>query len=282
MRTVNLRLALAALVAIASLVFAIGCGSSDDSTSSSGSSADTASFGLIADGTLTVGSDIPFPPFEEGKDPNYTGYDIDLVNAVADKLGLQVKYVDTAFDTIFTDLGQGKFDLVASASTITPERQKQVAFSDPYYEAQQGLLVTANSDIQSVDDFAGKTIAAQDGTTGETYVNDKTDAETVNGFPEAGDAINALLGGQADAVVIDQPVAQDAVEKFGDKLQLATEIPTGELYGLSVSLDNTELLDAVNGALQGLKDDGTLGDLYQQYFKLDPPKSVLEGTTEVK
>lgn len=279
MRRLDLRLLLAAVVAVASIVFAIGCGSDDDSTSG-GSTGDTADYNLIKDGTLTIGSDIPFPPFEDGKAPDPTGFDIDLVNAIADKLGLETTYVDTAFDTIFTDLAQGKFDMVASATTITPEREKVVAFSDPYYEAQQAILVTPGSDITSADDFAGKTIAAQDGTTGEMYVNDKTDADTVNGFPEAAAAVNATLGGQADATVIDQPVAQDAVEKNGGKLEIAAEIPTGELYGLPIPLDNTALLDAVNGALQDLKDDGTLTDLYQQYFKTDPPKSVLGGASE--
>lgn len=288
MRTTNVRILIAALVAIASIAFAAGCGSSDDSTSattgdSSSATADTSNFDLITDGTLTVGSDIPFPPFEDGKNGDYTGFDIDLVNDIADRLDLEVAYKDTAFDTIFRDLAQGKFDMVASATTITPERQKTVDFSNPYYEAQQALLVTEGSDIAGPDDFAGKTIGTQDGTTGEAYVNDKTDAADVRGFPEAGDAINALRAGQVDGVVIDQPVAQDAIDKgAGSGLVLATEIPTGELYGLSVQKDNTALLDAINGALQDLKDDGTLGDLYDQYFGIEPPKSVLEGTTEAK
>lgn len=271
---------MAALVALASVVFAIGCGSSSDSTSGSSTGGDTASFNLIKPNTLTVGSDIPYPPFEDGRNGDYTGFDIDLVNAIADKLGLTVSVQDTAFTTIFRDLSQGKFDLVASASTITPARQKTVDFSDPYYEAQQAILVPEGSDIKTADDLNGKTVGAQDGTTGEAYVNDKLNAKAVRGYPEAADAINALRNGQIEAAVIDQPVAQDAVDKgAGAGLIVAGEISTNELYGLAIAKDNTELLSAVNGALQGLKDDGTLNDLYQQYFKIDAPKTVLDGTT---
>ncbi|CAN5398884.1 basic amino acid ABC transporter substrate-binding protein [soil metagenome] len=284
MRKINLKILLAALVAIASLAVGVGCGSSDDSTSgSSTGGGDTADFNLIKPGTLVVGSDIPYPPFEDGRNGDYTGFDIDLVGDIAEKLGLTVEVQDTNFTTIFRDLSQGKFDLVASASTITPERQKTVDFSDPYYEAQQAILVAEGSDIKTADDLNGKTVGAQDGTTGEAYVTDKLDAKAVRPYPEAADAINALRNGQIEAAVIDQPVAQDAVDKgAGSGLVVAGEISTDELYGLAIAKDNTKLLDAVNGALQDLKDDGTLNDLYQQYFKIDAPDSVINGTTESK
>jgi polar amino acid transport system substrate-binding protein len=95
-------------------------------------------------GKLIVGSDIPYPPFEEGRAPNYTGFDIDLVNEIAKRLKLDVEYQDTSFDTIFRDLAAGKFDLVASATTITPAREKTVSFTDPYYSAQQSLAVKSD------------------------------------------------------------------------------------------------------------------------------------------
>lgn len=184
----------------------------DASTGTAGQEVDFSSE-LIDEGTLTVGSDIPFPPFEFGKPPDYDGFDIDLVNAIADQLGLKVVYEDTSFDTIFTDVAQGKFDLVASASTITPEREKQVNFSDPYYEAEQALVVPDGSDITSVEDLDGKTVGAQDGTTGETYANDETNAAEVRGFPNGPAAIAAVENGQVEATIIDQPVAQDAIDK---------------------------------------------------------------------
>jgi ABC-type amino acid transport substrate-binding protein len=267
---------LAALALIVTAGFVVGCGDDDDDNGDSGSGG--ADLGLITEGELLVGTDTPFPPFEIGQPPDISGYDIDVVNAVAEKLGVDVTYQDTSFDTIFRDVAQGKFDMAVAATTITPERQETVSFSDPYYEAEQALVVAPGSDIATVDDLEGAIVGAQDGTTGEDYANNETGASEVRGFPEGPDAINALGSGQVDAVIIDQPVALDAVEKQGG-VEIATEIPTGELYGLYVTKDNTALLDATNEALQELKDDGTLEDLYQEYFQIEVPESVLSGTT---
>ena len=211
--------------------------------------------------------------------PTSAGFDIDLGRAIGEKLGLEVEFQDTSFDTIFRDVAANQFDIVIAASTITPGRQKTVNFSDPYYEAQQALLVTEGSDITSVEDLSGLIVGAQDGTTGEVYANDETDAAEVRGFPEGPDAVAAVITGQVDAAIIDQPVAADAVEKQGG-VEVATEIPTNELYGIALSKENTELLDAVNGALTELKEDGTIQGLYEEYLRADAPDSVLNGTTE--
>lgn len=247
------------------------------SDSSSGGSVDSE---LIQSGTLTVGSDIPFPPFEFGRAPDYKGFDIDIVREIAKDMGLKLKIQDTGFDTIFTDVAQGKFDMVASASTITPERQQTVNFSDPYYEAEQALLVPPDSDISTVEDLSGKIVGAQDGTTGEAYANDETDASEVRGFPNGPAAIDAVKAGQVDATIIDQPVAQDALDKGQTGFDIATLIPTGELYGFAFAKKNTSLLDKVNEIVQKMKEDGRLDAVYQKYFKTKPPKGVVDGTTE--
>ncbi len=280
MRKSRLLAIMSALAVLVAMVLVVGCGSSDDDSSSSSSSSDSVSSELITEGTLTVGTDTPYPPFEFGKAPDYDGFDIDMTNAIADKLGLETKYQDTAFDTIFTDVAQGKFDLVASASSITPERQQTVNFSDPYYEAEQALLVAPGSDIKTVEDLAGKTVAAQDGTTGETFANDETDAGQVRGFPNGPASIAALVNGQAEATIIDQPVAQDALDKGQTGFEIATTIPTGDIYGLALSKKSPELLSAVNGALSELKTDGGLDKIYQKWFKIDAPKAVINGTTK--
>lgn len=269
---------LLALVVLAlSSLAAVGCGGDDNDTTTGGGD-----LGLIKEGELLVGSDIPFPPFEQGKPPDVSGYDIQLVNDIAKGLGLKVTYQDTSFDTIFRDVAQGKFDMVASASTITAEREQTVDFSDPYYQANQSLVVPKGSDIRNVDDLGGKTVGAQDATTGEDYANDETDAAQVRGFPEGPDAINALRGGQVDAVIIDQPVAEDALEsQAGGDIEIAQEIVTSELYGFAFAPDKDALREAVNEQLQKLKDDGTIEDLYGQYFPgVAVPDSVLSGTNE--
>lgn len=275
---------LAALSLCAVLAFAVGaagCGGddNDNGTTTGGGGGD---LGLIQDGQLLVGSDIPFPPFEQGTAPNYTGFDVDVVNEIAKGLDLTPKFQDTSFDTIFRDEAQGKFDMVASASTITPAREKTVDFSDPYYEAQQSLIVPTDSDITSTDQLAGKTVGAQDGTTGEDYANDQTDAASVRGYPTGPDAINAVKTGQVDAVIIDQPVAKDALEKDPGGFKEAQTISTNELYGFAFAQDNDALREAVNGQLKELKDSGKLNEIYQKWFKTDAPESVTSGTNEPK
>lgn len=265
---------LSALMILAAMVVVVGCGSSDDSSSGSGDFQSE----LITEGTLTVGSDIPYAPFEMGQAPDYTGFDIELVDDIANRLDLDVKIEDTAFDTIFTDVAQGKFDMVASAATITPEREQQVNFSDPYFESEQALLVPPGSDITSVEDLSGKTVAAQDGTTGEAYANDETDAGQVWGFPTGAAAIAAVVNGQADAAIIDAPVAEDAASKGQAGFEIATHIPTGEYYGFAFAKDTPELLKAVNGALSDLIDDGTYEKLFKKYFNATPPASITDGT----
>jgi ABC-type amino acid transport substrate-binding protein len=278
MRKMRLRfVAVAAVMAIAAIGVGAGCGDDDDNGGGGGGN----DLGLIKEGQLLVGTDTPYPPFEIGQPPDITGYDIEVGRAVAQKLGLQPTFQDTSFDTIFRDLSQGKFDFVLAATTITPEREQKVDFSDPYYAADQALVVTPGSDIRTPEDLADKTVGAQDGTTGEDYANDETDASDVRGFPEGPDAINALKAGQVDATIIDEPVAVDALEKSGG-IEIATRIPTGELYGIPIAQDNDALREQINQALQEMKDDGTIAELYQKYFKTDPPQSVLTGKTTVE
>lgn len=267
----------AALALTIGVLFAAGCGSSDSSTTSGGTGA-SADLGLKSSGKLLVGSDIPFPPFEFGNPPAYDGFDVNLVDEIAKRLGLSVTWQDTPFNTIFVNLDAGQFDMVASASTITPERQQTVDFSDPYYEAQQALVVVPGSDIKTVQDLAGKTVGAQDGTTGEAYANDETDASTVQGYPQGPDVINALKTGQVDAGILDQPVAQDAVDKQGG-VEIAAVIPTGELYGFAFQKDNDALREAVNKELKAMEADGALDKIYQKWFKVNAPKNVVDGTT---
>jgi polar amino acid transport system substrate-binding protein len=271
-------LILLAALAIGLTAFVAGCGDDDDEGDSGGETteASTEDLGLISEGTLTVGTDTPFPPFEIGQPPNISGYDIEVMNAVAEQIGLEAEYTDTGFGTIFRDTANGQFDTAAAASTITKGRENAVDFTAPYYEAQQALLVPEGSDIASVDDLSGLTVGAQDGTTGETYANDETDAAEVRGFPEGPNAISALVTEQVDAVIIDQPVAVDAVEKQGG-VEIVEEIPTNELYGFAVAPDNDALREAMDEALATIKEEGTLEGLYEEYFQAAPPESVLSN-----
>lgn len=261
---------LAILVTAALAVFAAGCG--DDNDGGGGEAG--------GGGTLTVGSDIPYPPFEQGKAPNYTGFDVELVEAMAAKIDRTARFQDTSFDTIFRDLAQGKFEMVASATTITPEREENVDFTNPYYLSEQALLVKEGSDLKSVEELAGTTVGVQQGTTGQEFSEEETDAADVRAYPEGPDAVNALVAGTVDAVVIDLPVAEDAVAKQGG-VEISTSIPTDEQYGFVVAEGKEELLDELNKALEEVKDDGTYAEIYERWFKRAPPKEVLSATHEV-
>jgi polar amino acid transport system substrate-binding protein len=261
----------AALVAAVAVVgVAAGCGSSSSTTGTSGGSS-SSDLGLITPGTLTIGSDIPYPPFEMGSPPDYTGFDVDLMDAIAKKLNLQPKWVDTAFGTIFADQQAGKFDIVASSTTITPARQQRVTFSDPYFDADQSLMVQKGSSIQSTSDITSSTrIGVQQGTTGADYAANKTDAQ-VQSYPEIGNAFNALQAGQVDGVINDFAVSAFALKKY-PQLDVVQTIKTGEQYGFPMQQQNTALQHAVNGALQSTISDGTYQKIYEHWFTNPPPK----------
>src|SRR5918992_2218290 len=124
-------------VAVALAVPVVACGGDDDD----GGAPATGGVTTVEEGVLTVGSDIPFPPFEFRESGELTGFEVELVEELARRLDLRVRWVDNAFDTIFTQLAAGRYDVVASATTITEERQQMVDFTDPYYAAQQALTV---------------------------------------------------------------------------------------------------------------------------------------------
>jgi polar amino acid transport system substrate-binding protein len=276
MRKTRLWTLLALVIGLTAAFGLAACGDDDSgSTDTTAASGDTTDLGLIEPGTLIVGSDIPFPPFEQGDPPDYEGFDIDLINAVADKMGLDTEIKDLPFNVVLAG-GNGQFDLAIAATTITPARAKKVDFSDPYFNASQGLLVQQGSDIQSVDDLSGKIVGAQDGTTGETYAQDNTDASEVRPFNQIDQAYNALRAGQVDAVINDTPSVNDAAEQI-DGLEVVQNFPTDEQYGIVIPKGQTALVDAVNSALQKVKDDGTLTELYQQWFKTDPPDDLLQS-----
>jgi ABC-type amino acid transport substrate-binding protein len=256
------------------------CGDDDDDDGGGGGTDTTAAeVETLKSGTLTIASDIPYPPFEQGDPPDYEGFDIDLINDVAQRIGLEVEVKDLPFDALLTGQGSGRYDVAIAATTITPEREKKVDFSDPYFNAEQSLLVRKDGDIKSIDDVTSDTIiGAQDTTTGETYANDNTDAD-VRPFQEIDDAYQALENGQVDAVMNDLP-STDSVAKDNPDLEVVDTFDTREEYGVILFEDQDALREAINGALQEIKDDGTLNELYQKWFQKDAPPSLLKATHE--
>ncbi|MFN8018809.1 MAG: basic amino acid ABC transporter substrate-binding protein [Acidimicrobiales bacterium] len=258
---------LASLALAASLALGVAaCGSSGGSDTASSGSGDTTPKAA----TWKVCSDIPYEPFEmEGKGPRglqYTGFDIELLDSIAKSQDATLDITDSDFDTIFAAVNAGKCDIIASAVTITPEREKNSLFSDPYFDADQSLLVPADSSVKTLDDLAGKTIGVQTGTTGESYAKENTpDGATVKSFPDAAALFAAISGGQIDAILQDLPVNSARADK-DDSVKVVDKIPTGEQYGFVVAKENTAVQKQLNEGLAAAKEDGTYDDLYKQYF----------------
>ena len=234
-----------------------------------GPTATEAAFTTLEEGILSVGSCLDYPPFESVKNGDETGFDVDLSEEIAGRLGLEVEWVRADFDTIFTAVAGGQFDMVAAASTITPEREQTVDFSDPYYNSRQALVVGPDSDIASQDDVSdGHIVGVQRGTTGQDYAVDNFEPEgaQIKTFTNAPDAFRDLEAGNIDAIVNDEPSSADIIEKSFPDLQIAEAIDTNEKYGFAFSQDNPELTAAVNDALAEIIADGTYEEIFARYF----------------
>jgi len=281
------------------LVFALvvaACGDDDETTetTTADTTATTEAESTLTQtpGVLTVGSDIPFPPFEDFDDAgNVVGFDADLVNEMANRLGLTVEWVDTDFDTIFTQLATGQFDVVASATTITPQRSQQVNFTNPYYNAQQALTVNTSitPGLRSIDSLGdGFSVAVQTGTTGADWATENLAPEGVDvvEFPAAPDTYNALEAGQVDAVIFDEPSAvEESANRAG--LEVVDVIDTNEKYGFGVDPAREELLNQLNAAFDAMVEDGTYDSIYSNWFEapagavtFEPPAAAAVGSAE--
>ena len=228
---------------------------------------ETPSITTLQEGILTVGTDMPYAPFESREGGEVVGFDADIINEIASRIGLTTEWVDSPFDTIFTDLASGQFDVVISGATITPEREEQVNFSIPYFRSLQALTVQEDSGIASFDDVGEEhTVAVQSGTTGETWAEENLQPQgaQIRAFPDYPPLYNALEAGQVDAVVFDESSAVPEVASRRG-IALVDTIDTDEAYGIAVDPNNADLLDAVNEALQAMIDDGTYDAIYSAY-----------------
>ena len=214
---------------------------------------------------------------EQGRPPDYEGFEIELVDEIANQLGLEREYKDTGFDTIFRDLAQDKFDLVIAGTTILPERERVVDFSDPYFLNEQSLLVKKGGDIRTIEDVAGKTVGVQKGTTGATYAEENANAGDLRHYPEIDDAFNALVAGQVDGVIFDLIGTREAASTL-EGLEVAETYDTDEVLAMSFAEDNDALREAANEIIAEMKQNGIIDELYQKWFKKDMPKEILDAT----
>lgn len=219
----------------------------------------------VNDGVLTMATNAYFPPYEYYEGDEVVGIDAEIAGAVAEKLGLELKIEDMEFDSIITAVQTGKADMGLAGMTVTDERKESVNFSDSYATGIQVIIVPEGSDIAGVDDLADKKIGVQLATTGDIYAKEDFGEDHVEEYNKGADAVMALVQGKVDAVIIDNEPAKNFVAANDGLVILDTEYVT-EDYAAALNKENTELLDAVNGALSELKADGTLQQIIDKYI----------------
>jgi ABC-type amino acid transport substrate-binding protein len=264
----------AALILAVALIL-VGCSVGTEETFEGGAPGETTGPVSVVDEEVTVASNIAYPPFEFSPRGGPQGFDIDLMNEIAERAGFEVEYDNVEFDGLIRGLDTDLFDAAISAMTITPERQQQVDFSDPYFNVDQCLLVTSYSDVESVDDLADATVGVQLGSAGQIEAQELINTGTVGrGIPykTIGDAFTALQNGQVEGVIYDLAVAQDAVEKSEGELRIVETVPTGQQYGIAFPKDS-DLVEPVNQALAEIKADGTYEEIYERWIGV-PPEEI--------
>ncbi len=252
---------------VLSLVFAgmmlmvtVGCGSTAATT-------DSADGTQATGGTLVWGTNAEFPPYEYREGGEVVGIDADIMDAVAEKLGMTAEVEDMNFDSVIASVQSGKVDVGMAGMTVTEDRKKMVNFTEPYATSTQVIIVNEGSDIKSKDDLENKRIGVQLGTTGDIYASD-IEGATVERFNKGSETVLALKQDKVDAVVIDNQPAQKFVEA-NDGIVILDEPLTEEEYAIAVNMDNTELLDDINGALAELKESGELQTIIDKYISAE-------------
>lgn len=230
---------------------------------------DGGELGLAKDGTLSVCSEIPYEPFEFEVDGEYTGFDIEVIGAVADELELELEVLATGFTAITSGsaFAAGQCDIAASAITITDDREEAIDFASPYFDADQSLLVKGDSGFTSLDDLVGSSLGVQSSTTGAAYADENAPSGVeIVSYDNGGDLFLALEAGAIDGVLQDLPV--NGYRAVGDdSVTVVATYPTGEQYGFAVAEEGKEdLLKSVNDALATLRDNGTYDSIYAKWF----------------
>lgn len=222
-----------------------------------------------AGGVLTMATNAEFPPYEYHDGGEIVGIDVEIAGAIAEKLGMTLEIEDIAFDSIIPEVDSGKADIGVAGMTVNEDRLKNVDFSDPYTTASQVIIVKEDSEIAGPDDLAGKYIGVQLGTTGDIYASDyEADGSTIERYNKGFEAVQAMLQGKIDAVVIDLEPAKVFVSE-NEGIKILDEALTVEEYAIAVKKGNTELVEKINGALAELKDSGELQAIIDKYISAE-------------
>jgi ABC-type amino acid transport substrate-binding protein len=267
-------LVLAFVVAV-TLVLPVGCSAGTEESIEGAAPGETTGPKGIVGGKITVASNMAYPPFESSPKGGPRGFDIDLMNEIAQRADFEVDYENVHFDSILRGLNSDLFDAAISAMTITTERERQIDFSDPYFDADQALLVASDSDVQAIDDLAEAPVGVQAGSMGQIKAEELRDGEQIGEimpYRTIGEAFAALEGGEIEGVIYDLSAAHRKIVENGGEIRLVESISTGAQYGIAFPKDSP-LVDPVNQALAEIKDDGTYEKLYKKWIGM-PPEDI--------
>ncbi len=222
-------------------------------------------FTTIVEGKLTMSTNAQFPPYEMTTDDGgFEGIDVEIATAIAEKLGLELDILDMDFDSALLAVQQGKSDIVMAGVTVNEDRQLVMDFTDSYATGVQVIIVKEGSDV-TIDNMGEGLIGTQRGTTGNIYCTDDYGEEHVMAYDDGFTAVQALMNGQVDCVVIDNAPAQEFVKNNAGLTILDTEY-ANEDYAIGLNKGNTALLDAINTALNELISDGTVQTIIDKYI----------------
>lgn len=262
------------VLAMAFAMVACGNDTAMEETATEASDIDLSDVTLMNDGKLTIGVEIGYPPFEDFAEDGETpiGYDIDFSYALAEKLGLEVLHINTAWDGIFQGIDQN-YDVVISAVTITDERKETMSFSDPYINNYQAVVVPGDYEgtIESFNDLDGMAIAVQKETTSDVLISDYIDTESITGTISANEKITTcftqLSNGEVDVVVVDSTVADGYLASNPGEYKIAfLDDSEPEQFGVAMGKDNVALQSAINEAIAELEEDGFFEENIAYWF----------------
>lgn len=216
--------------------------------------------------TLVMATNAEFPPYEYHEGDSIVGIDAEVAQAIADKLGMELKIEDVSFDSIIPGVQAKKYDMGMAGMTVTPEREKSVNFSTSYAKGVQVVIVKEGSDIKSIDDLTGKKIGVQTSTTGDIYATDDFGEENITRYENGAVAVQALVSGKVDCVIIDNQPAKSYVAA-NEGLSILDTAYAEEDYAICFNKENTDLQQKVNKALEELIADGTVQKIVDKYIK---------------
>jgi len=223
---------------------------------------------------IVMGTNAGFEPFEfiadygQGRHGEFSGIDVAIAVRIAEHIGADLEIYDTEFASLIMELQTGRIDFIAAAMTIRPDRQEMANFSDPYFTATQYIIVPIDNDsVSSVQDLDGLIVGVQLGTTGDIFVTENVEAESVARYNRVTEAVLDLMGGSIDAVVVDSAVAQLVVARYSDRLSIVRDDQAfaQEFYGIAVHLDNLELLEQINEVIREMTEAGEIEALFVYY-----------------